>query len=185
MMNVNHEMKNMAVLSISETLSSSTQLSVQPSGSTASSSHEKEVEPYHIYTKKQKWLLVYVVSLAAMFSPLSSNIYFPAIDSISTDLHTSTSLIALTVTVYMVVQGIAPSFWGPWSDIYGRRVIFIATLAVYACANLALAFTVNYPMLLVLRGMQAAGSAATISIGTGVISDIAEPGESMDLLCPT
>ncbi|KAL1849447.1 hypothetical protein Plec18167_006559 [Paecilomyces lecythidis] len=77
----------------------------------------------------------------------------------------------------MVVQGIAPSFWGPWSDIYGRRVIFIGTLAVYASANLALAFTVNYPMLLVLRGVQAAGSAATISIATGVIADIAKPSE--------
>lgn len=139
-------------------------------------------DPFHVLHKKQKWLLVYLVSLAAMFSPLSSNIYFPAIDTIATDLHTNTSLVALTVTVYMVVQGIAPSFWGPWSDLYGRRVIFICTLAVYVAANLALSFTVNYPMLLVLRGVQAAGSAATISIGTGVISDIAEPSESMNPL---
>lgn len=135
--------------------------------------------PYHVFTRKRKWLLVYIISLAATFSPLSSNIYFPAINTIAKDLHTNTSLVALTVTVYMVVQGIAPSFWGPWSDIYGRRVIFIGTLAVYASANLALAFTVNYPMLLVLRGVQAAGSAATISIATGVIADIAKPSESM------
>lgn len=141
-----------------------------------------EKSPYHIFHKKQKWLLVYLVSLAAMFSPLSSNIYFPAIDTIATDLNTNTSLVALTVTVYMVVQGIAPSFWGPWSDLYGRRIIFISTLIVYVAANLALSFTVNYPMLLVLRGVQAAGSATTISIGTGVISDIAEPGESMSTL---
>lgn len=138
-----------------------------------------ERTPYHVLNKQQKWMLVYVVSLAGMFSPLSSNIYFPAIDTISLDLHTNRELVALTITVYMVVQGIAPSFWGPWSDSCGRRIIFIWTLSIYAAANLALAFTVNYPMLLVLRGVQAAGSSATISIGTGVIADIAAPSESM------
>lgn len=48
---------------------------------------------------------------------------------------------------------------------------------IYAAANLGLAFTSNLPMLLVLRGAQAAGSAGTISISAGVISDIAMPGE--------
>lgn len=142
------------------------------------SADTSEKAPYHVFDKKRKWVIVYIVSLAGMFSPLSSNIYFPAIDTISADLHVNTSLVALTITVYMIVQGIAPSFWGPWSDTSGRRLVFMWTLGVYAAANLALAFTVNYPMLLVLRGVQAAGSAATISIGTGVIADIAEPRES-------
>ena len=134
--------------------------------------------PYHIFNKKQKWLLVYIVSIAGMFSPLSSNIYFPAINAISSELHVNTTLVALTITVYMVVQGLAPSFWGPLSDgPHGRRLIFTCTLGIYIGANLALAFTANYPMLLVLRGVQAAGSAATISIGTGVIADIAAPSE--------
>lgn len=48
---------------------------------------------------------------------------------------------------------------------------------VVGSANLALAFTSSYPMLMVLRGVQAAGSAATISISAGVIADIASPDE--------
>jgi hypothetical protein len=35
------------------------------------------------FTKNEKRRLVYFVSLAAMFSPLSSNIYFPAMNSIA------------------------------------------------------------------------------------------------------
>jgi MFS family permease len=34
-------------------------------------------------------------------------------------------LISLTITVYMIVQGLAPSFWGPLSDTKGRRITFI------------------------------------------------------------
>lgn len=133
--------------------------------------------PYHIFSKKQKWNLVILVSLAGSFSPLSSNIYFPAISSISSDLGVGASLVALTITVYMVAQGIAPSLFGVLSDTRGRRLTFTISLAIYTAANLALAFTSSYPMLMALRGVQAAGSAATISISAGVIADIACPQE--------
>lgn len=39
--------------------------------------------PYHIFTLAKKKQLVYIVSLAGLFSPLSSNIYFPALGQIS------------------------------------------------------------------------------------------------------
>lgn len=143
----------------------------------ANSSKGDVTEPYHIFTRRQKQYLVLLVSIAGCFSPLSSNIYFPAIDTISSDLHVSTSLVALTITVYMVVQAISPSIWGPISDTSGRRITFITTLSIYTAANLALAFTTNFPMLLVLRGVQAMGSAATISISAGVIADMATPSE--------
>jgi len=40
--------------------------------------------PYHVFTLAKKKQLVYIVSLAGLFSPLSSNIYFPALGQIST-----------------------------------------------------------------------------------------------------
>lgn len=39
--------------------------------------------PYHVFSLAQKKKLVYIISLAALFSPLSSNIYFPALGEIS------------------------------------------------------------------------------------------------------
>ena len=65
----------------------------------------------------------------------------------------------------MLVQGIAPSFWGPLSDTRGRRITFIGTFAVYLVANIALVFSDEFEMLMVFRAIQAAGSAATISVG--------------------
>lgn len=68
----------------------------------------------------------------------------------------------------MVVQGLAPSFWCAFSDSMGRRPIMIATFVVYLAANIGLAFVKNFAGFMVLRGVQAAGSAATISIGTSL-----------------
>ncbi|TID25600.1 MFS general substrate transporter [Venturia nashicola] len=129
--------------------------------------------PHHILSRSKKKQLVYLVSLAAMFSPLSSNIYFPALTDIAESLNTSIALVALTVSIYMVFQGLAPSFWGPLADSYGRRPIFLSTLFVYFLANIALAQSKSFAMLMLFRGIQAIGSSSTIAIGAGVIGDIA------------
>ncbi|KIV99862.1 uncharacterized protein PV09_08530 [Verruconis gallopava] len=131
----------------------------------------------HSWSRSKKKRFVYLVSLAAMFSPLSSNIYFPALNAISAALNTSIGLISLSITVYMLVQGIAPSFWGPLADSYGRRPIFLATLMVYVIANAVLSLPGGYAVLMFFRGLQAAGSASTIAIGAGVIGDIADADE--------
>ncbi|OGM51061.1 hypothetical protein ABOM_000292 [Aspergillus bombycis] len=127
---------------------------------------------YHIFSRSRKLEMVVIVSLAAIFSPLSSNIYFPALGDISRDLHTSMTLTTLTITIYMIVQGIAPTFWGSISDTSGRRPVLIGTMVVYIISNIALGASTNYGELMAFRALQAAGSAATISIGAGVIGDI-------------
>ncbi|KXG50208.1 Major facilitator superfamily domain, general substrate transporter [Penicillium griseofulvum] len=138
--------------------------------------------PYHVFPRSRKLLMVIIVSLAAIFSPLSSNIYFPALSDVAEELNVSMSLATLTITIYMIVQGLAPSFWGSFSDVVGRRVIFICTFAVYIISNIALAVSTNYAELMVFRGLQAAGSAATISIGAGVIGDITTSAERGSLI---
>lgn len=77
----------------------------------------------------------------------------------------SMSLASLTITVYMIVQGIAPSFWGSLADAIGRRPIFVGTFIVYLIANIVLGVSKNYAEVMVFRALQAGGSAATISIG--------------------
>ena len=90
----------------------------------------------------------------------------------SQSIHTDIALISLTVTIYMAVQAFAPSFWGPLSDTCGRRVTFIGTFVVFLIANIGLAFSKNFATLMVFRAIQAFGSAATISVGGGVLGDI-------------
>ncbi|OBT58609.1 hypothetical protein VE04_01702 [Pseudogymnoascus sp. 24MN13] len=147
--------------------------------------HEKirPEPPYHVFTHKKKKMLMYLAATAGMFSSLSANIYFPALGQISRDINVGLPLLSLTITVYMVAQAFAPSFWGPLSDTQGRRITFIGTFGVYIIANLGLALSTGFVPLMVLRAMQAAGSAATISIGRyfysgqGLIGDIATPKE--------
>ncbi|KAL1618546.1 hypothetical protein SLS56_010520 [Neofusicoccum ribis] len=121
--------------------------------------------------------IVILVSCAATFSPLASNIYFPALELISEEMNASKEEMALTITVYMIAQGIAPSLWGPISDCIGRRQVLIWTLLLFHLTNIALALAPTTPLLTALRALQALASSATISLGAGVIADIAPAAE--------
>ncbi|KIM95859.1 hypothetical protein OIDMADRAFT_132862 [Oidiodendron maius Zn] len=131
--------------------------------------------PYHVFSRKQKWVLVCIIGVAGLFSGLSSNIYFPSLERLrreKKDLHVGLDTVSLTITSYLIIQGISPLFWGSLSDILGRRPIYIYSFSLYIVANIALSFSPNFAMLLIFRGVQAAGSASTVSIGNGVIQDI-------------
>ncbi|KAH9950873.1 major facilitator superfamily domain-containing protein [Amylocystis lapponica] len=135
--------------------------------------------PYSIYTPSEKWFIVGVSAFAALFSPFTANIYFPAIPTLAAEFHTSIELINLTVTVYMIVQGISPMFWGTLADRWGRRPMTLACMVVLtlSCVGLALVPTKAYYGLMLLRCLQAAGSASTVALGAGIIADIASPQE--------
>lgn len=57
---------------------------------------------YSVFTVSQKRYIVFMASWAGFFSPVSSQIYFPALNTLARDLHVSDSLINLTLTSYMV-----------------------------------------------------------------------------------
>ncbi|KAI3329198.1 MFS general substrate transporter [Xylariaceae sp. AK1471] len=137
-----------------------------------SPSHTDVAEPHSIFDRRQKALLVFIAATAATFSGFSSNIYFPALPTIADDLNVSVELVNLTITSYLILQGIAPSFWGPLSDAKGRRVTYFCTFLVYLGACIGLAETKNYATLIVLRSLQSSGSASTIAVGAAVIGDI-------------
>ncbi|KAH6880528.1 major facilitator superfamily domain-containing protein [Thelonectria olida] len=139
----------------------------------------REDEPYSVYTKREKWFIVVFVAIAGLYSPLPANIYFPAIPSLSVVFGQSIEALNQSVTTYLVFQGVSPMLWGPLSDRYGRRPVFLICLAILigSCIGLALCPTDAYWLLLVLRCLQAGGCASTIALGMGVCGDISMPEE--------
>lgn len=129
------------------------------------------------FGKYQKPFIVVMVTLASFFSPLSGQIYYPVMPTLVNNYHLTTALVNLTVTTYMILQGLAPSFMGTFADTGGRRPAYIIAFAIYTAANIGLALQNSFPALLVLRCIQSAGSSGTIAFGYGVIADIATPAE--------
>ncbi|KAI2472443.1 MFS general substrate transporter [Annulohypoxylon bovei var. microspora] len=133
--------------------------------------------PYSVFSPSTKWWIVFMNCISAFISPITANIYFPAIPTIAQDLGVSIAKINLTVTTYMICQGLAPTFFGDFADIAGRRPAFIIACTIYLGANIGLALQRNYAALLVLRMVQSGGSSGTIALVYGVVADIAPSSE--------
>ncbi|KAF4762640.1 hypothetical protein HAV15_006027 [Penicillium sp. str.  len=134
--------------------------------------------PLHsVMPNGEKTFVIMAGSFAALFSPLSSSIYLPALPSLASDMNVSVSLINLTITTYLIFQGLAPSFIGSFSDIYGRRPAYIIAFVIYLGANIGLALQNNFTALMILRCMQSSGSSGTIALGTAVIADLSTRAE--------
>lgn len=132
---------------------------------------------YSIFTKHQKRYIVFLTAFRGFFSPLSANIYFPALNSLAKDLKVSNELINLTLTSYMIFQGLAPTIFGDLADMTGRRPAYIIGIIIYIAINIGLALQNNYAALFTLRCLQSTGSSETIALGSGVVARIASSGE--------
>ncbi|KAK8032463.1 major facilitator superfamily transporter [Apiospora arundinis] len=134
-----------------------------------------EKEPYHVFNNRQKWQLVVIAGVLAFLAGLSSNIYFPTQDEIARELKISMAMVELTVTSYLLVQGLTCIFWGAFADEIGRRPIYLIAMVLYLLANIALSYSPNFAVLLLFRGVQSGGGASMLILGSGVIQDISPP----------
>ncbi|KAL5335759.1 major facilitator superfamily domain-containing protein [Aspergillus crustosus] len=135
-------------------------------------SSQSTATPYSILPEREKIFLMLLCSFTAIILPILSSIYFLAVDTLATELHVSVSDINLTITTYLIFQGLAPSVVANISDIYGRRPAYIACFVIHLGANIGLALQDSYAALLVLRCLQSSGSSGTIALGSAVVSDL-------------
>lgn len=133
--------------------------------------------PYSSFSLFEKRMIVLAASLSAFFSPLTAQIYFPALNAVADAFDVSTTKINLTVTTYMIFQGITPMFIGGFADTAGRRPAYMICFVVYIAANIGVALCQNYPELLVLRSIQSAGSSSTVALCQAVVADTVTSSE--------
>lgn len=58
-------------------------------------------EPHH-YSNKTKWLVTFIVAIAAAAAPVGSSIILPTLDQVGEDLHASPTITNLSVALYML-----------------------------------------------------------------------------------
>ena len=125
---------------------------------TAGVGQDQSSSPYSVFSEPAKRWIIFLVALAGFFSPLSANIYFPALNYIAANLGVSLELMNLTITAYLLCQGIVPFIIGGLADSNGRRPLYLAVFTIYFAANVGLALQTSYLALIILRILQSSGS---------------------------
>jgi multidrug resistance protein len=125
---------------------------------------------------KSKWAITAVVSSFTFISPVASSMVAPAAVQVAEDLHiTSSVVVALTISVFVLAYAVGPLFLGPMSEIFGRyRVLQLANLWFLAF-NLGCGFAQTKGQLIGLRFLAGLGGSAPLAVGGGVLADVFNP----------
>ena len=118
-----------------------------------------------------------IIAFTAMSGTISTNIFFPALDSLKSDLNTTQTLISVSISLFILFQGVTPVLWSAFSEIKGRRMPYIVSLVIYCAATIGSGTVNSIAGFIVLRIIQAAGSSAVLSLGAGTLADIYDSHE--------
>jgi hypothetical protein len=78
-------------------------------------------EAYNRFTNRRKMIITAVLSYCGFLAPVSSTTVLSAIPEVAATFHCDGSIINLSNAMYMLFMGISPCFYGPVSNIYGRK----------------------------------------------------------------
>lgn len=138
---------------------------------------DEHEEAWSVWSTRGKKTIVFSASFASLLAPLASNIYFPALEPIARDLNVSNTLVNVSISTFIILQGIAPTFSAQLSDSAGRRPIYLVCLTLFLAANIGLGAQNSYAALLTLRCFQSAGSSGIAALSGAIAADIATPAE--------
>jgi len=124
-----------------------------------------------------------LILLAAVFamSPFAIDSYLPAIPVMAADLNIETSMVAVTVSIYVLGLAIGQLIGGPLSDRFGRMPIMVTGLLVFAVGSVLLASTESLEMLWTWRVIQSIGGGIAVVGVPATIRDNAEGKEAARL----
>ncbi|KAF8191270.1 MFS polyamine transporter [Pholiota molesta] len=124
------------------------------------------------WTIRYKWFLTLVCIVMTVNVTFASSAPSSATMAIVKEFGVSKEVSYLLTTTFLLGYVFGPLFWGPGSELVGRKPIFVVTMTSYALFIIGQALAHNIETLLVTRFLSGFFAAAPVTNSGGVIADI-------------
>lgn len=114
---------------------------------------------------------LFLLGILSAFGPLSLDLYLPGLPEMQQNLHTTPTMIQLTITASLIGLAIGQIIIGPWSDRVGRRRALLVGVGIFTLATLGIILTPNIYGVIIFRFIQGLGGSAGIVLSLAVIAD--------------
>jgi Bcr/CflA subfamily drug resistance transporter len=123
---------------------------------------------------QQKKILPAVLLLAPFILgfAIALDIYVPSIPQIRVYFSTSTAVVQLTVSLFLLMTGLGQLIVGPMADAYGRRKIIISATVMYLIGSVLCAVSPNIVTLILARMVQGFGACGMMVTCFAIVRDL-------------
>jgi hypothetical protein len=105
-----------------------------PIPSHVSHTHDTPIQHYNSYVEipdeiydrlapSRKLVIVALLSFCSFLAPISSTTILAAVPEVAATYSSTGTIINLSNALYLVFMGLSPCFWGPLTQVYGRRIV--------------------------------------------------------------
>lgn len=136
-----------------------------------------EVTNPYAYSRRLKWWLTFVISVAGSAAPMATGIILPALVHIARDFDSTPTVVNLSVALFMLSMSIFPLWWSSFSETLGRRTIYLVSFTLYFIFSVLAAISSNIGMFIAMRILSGGAAASVQAVGAGTIADIWESKE--------
>ena len=134
-------------------------------------------EVYDRLPNHRKVIITSVLSLCGFLAPTSSTMVLPAVPDIAATFHSTGTIVNLTNALYLIGMGISPMFYGPLSQVYGRRWVCVTCGWLFTAFSIGTALSPNLASFFIFRIFTAFQGTAFLIVGASCIGDIYRPTE--------
>ena len=113
-----------------------------------------------------------VLGLLSAIGPFAIDMYLPALPAIGASLGAQIGAVQMSLTVFFIALAVGQPFYGPISDMVGRKPPLYFGLGLFALASVGCALATDIHTLIVLRFIQGLGAAAGMAIPRAVVRDL-------------
>jgi MFS family permease len=124
--------------------------------------------------KNNKRILA-LLFVGVLMGALDISIVGPAIPAIENSIKVDKQLLAWIFSIYVLANLAGISLMAKLSDRYGRRMIYILALSIFAAGSLIVALSKNFNLLLAGRAIQGFGASGIFPVASAVVGDIFPP----------
>ena len=126
--------------------------------------------------------LALLLGLITAVGPFAIDSYLPALPTLGASLHASPAAVQMSLTVFFMIIGVCQLFYGPISDVFGRKPPIYAGLVIFAVGSVGCALAPSIEVLIGFRALQAFGACAGMVIPRAIVRDLYTGHEAARLM---
>ncbi len=119
--------------------------------------------------------LLSVLFLGVLMAALDVAIVGPALPAIGSSFGVDARALAWVFSTYVLFGLIGSTLLARLSDAYGRRTLYVASVALFAAGSLAVALSRSFSVLLAGRAVQGFGAGGIVPVATATVGDAFPP----------